>query len=99
VYIDYLAGPAELNVDPSATTDQNTNLFASPEFDSVDKLYCLWKIKAFLEQWNDADRYKRDYLEEFQRMKDFIGRRKESTVIKKGIKTQMNPNLYPTLTN
>lgn len=99
VYIDYLAGPSELNTDPTATTDQNTNLFAAPQFDSVDKAYCLWKIKAQLEMWTDADRYKADYLEAFQRMKDFVGRRNESIVVKKGIKTQMNPNLYPTLTN
>lgn len=98
IYIDYLAGATELNTDPTDATAANTVLFAPPQFDSIDKLYAFWKIFDQREQPQQADRYKKDYQELFETFKGFVAKRRESMVVKPGLRTQTNPNLFPTLT-
>lgn len=73
-------------------------MFAPLQFDNIDKYYALKEIYDNREQAVQADRYEKKYEQMLMRMKEFVGRRTESMVIKQGLESQINPNLYPILT-
>ena len=97
VTIDYLTVPAKLNIDPGVSTDSTINLVAVSPFEQIDKYWALGSIFATREQPTQAKYYDDKYAEEFEKYRTFIDVKTETVVVKQGIRTQMNPNLYPVL--
>lgn len=97
VTIDYLSIPASLNIDPSLTTDSTKNLTAVAPFEQIDKYYALMNIFAQREQPVQAKQWADLYTEWFEKYRVYIDNKIDNVVVKQGIRTQMNPNLYPVL--
>lgn len=97
VTIDYLSISTALNTDPAVTTDSTKNLLAVAPFEQIDKYYALANIFAQREQPTQAKYYEEKYAEWFEKYKVYINDKIDSVVVKQGIRTQMNPNLYPVL--
>lgn len=97
VTLQYLSIPSILNIDPSVSTDSTKNLLAVSPFEQIDKYYALASIFAQREQLTQAKYYEDKYAEWFEKYRVYINNKIDSVVVRQGIRTQMNPNLYPVL--
>lgn len=97
VTIDYLSIPTILNIDPAVTTDSTKNLLAVAPFEQIDKYYALEKIFMQREQPTQAKQWGDLYTEWFEKYRVYVDNKIDNVVVKQGIRTQMNPNLYPVL--
>lgn len=89
----------DLNTDPSASTDQNTDLQIKEAYQNVIFYYSLYQAFRRLEDFASADRYQADYKEMLQDYKDEVRNPTNNIVVKSGLQNFSNPNNFPILTN
>lgn len=97
LYYRYIATQTDLNTDPAVTTDSTRNLIAENGFEILDTYYTLYHLYAIREQPEQAQEWKVEYDKKWKEYKAFMANMNDSLVIKQGVQSIINPNLFPVL--
>lgn len=97
IYYRYTALQTDLNTDPSATTNNTANLIAESGFENLDVYYVLYHLFSMREQPQQALTWKNEYDKRWKEYRAYIANYNTDLVVKTGVQTSINPNLYPVL--
>lgn len=97
VYYKYIATQSDLNLDPAVTTDSTRNLIAENGFEILDTYYVLYHLYMVREQPEQAREWKAEYDKKWKEYKAYLANMNDSLVVKQGVQSILNPNLFPVL--
>lgn len=96
VYYRYTTLQTDLTI-TAGSTDASRNLIAENGFEILDTYYALYHLFGIREQPTQMAYWKAEYDKKWKEYKAYVGNYYQTKVVTQGIRTSLNPNLYPTL--
>ena len=97
VYAKYHATSPVLDTDPSSVGNKTTVMVAPVGYGYLNVYWALSNIFDMREQAQEANQFQKKYDDLYKKYITRVKNLNDDPVIKMGLRTQINPNYYPTL--